>query len=406
MRRVLPRDFDRALMVALLGLLAIGLLMVYSAGQTSEGAMPRLYMKQLAWTLIGLAGLAAALALPYKLFDALAYPVYGLGLLLLGFVLAAHGTPFVRERWIELGPLQFQPSEVAKFGVIFVLARYLSGLKTNRITPARLAAPLLLAGVPLVLILKEPDLGTSLTLIGVLFPVLYWSGVPVRILFFLVSPLFAVIASLHLVVFVLYLLLLFAYLAWGRERNLIVLIAVLVMNLGAGIARPILWGQLKPYQKGRILSFVNPDDRLGSAYQIIQSKVAIGSGGLLGKGYLEGTQKKLSFLPEQHTDFIYSVVGEELGLIGCIAVLALFALLIVRAIDIAAHTRNRFGSLLVLGIASLIAFQVVVNIGMTLGMLPVTGIPLPLISYGGTSLATTLFGIGIILNIGMHRRDY
>lgn len=151
---------------------------------------------------------------------------------------------------------------------------------------------------------------------------------------------------------------------------------------------------------------MNPHDTLGSAYQIIQSKVAIGSGGVGGKGFLQGTQKGLSFLPEQHTDFIYSVVGEELGLVGCATILVLFGVMISRAIGIAAHTKNRFGSILVLGITALIAFQVVVNVGMTLGMLPVTGIPLPLISYGGTSLATTLFGIGLILNVGMHRRDY
>ncbi|MFN0150683.1 MAG: rod shape-determining protein RodA [bacterium] len=405
-RGIFPRDFDRVLFFSLLGLLAIGIVMVYSAGQTSAGAMPRLHLKQISWAIIGLGGLAAALAIPYKSFDALAYPAYVLGILLLLFVLAAQGTPLVRERWILLGPLQFQPSEVAKFSVIFVLARYFSGVKTRRSSFITLAIPTVLTFVPLILILKEPDLGTSLTLAGVLLPVLYWSGVPVLTLFFMVSPLFAVLASLHLLPFVLYLIALTALLVYGRERNLTVLAIVLIINLGAGIARPILWNQLKPYQKGRILSFVNPHDTLGSAYQIIQSKVAIGSGGVAGKGFMEGTQKGLSFLPEQHTDFIYSVVGEELGLLGCATILVLFGVLISRAVGIAAHTKNRFGSILVLGITALIAFQVVVNIGMTLGMLPVTGIPLPLISYGGTSLATTLFGIGLILNVGMHRRDY
>ena len=405
-RGIFPRDFDRVLFFSLVALLLIGLLMVFSAGRTSEGPMPKLHLKQILWAVIGLGGLAAAIAIPYKSFDALAIPLYVLGVCLLLVILAAQGTALVRDRWIQAGPIQFQPSEVAKFGLIFVLARHLSGLKSNRVTFARVAAPILLTMLPLILILKEPDLGTSLTLAGVLFPVLYWSGVPMVTLFFLVSPLFAVLTSLHLIAFVLYLAGLFALLAYGRERNLFVLLTVLVINLGAGIARPILWNHLKPYQQGRIISFINPNDTLGSAYQIIQSKVAIGSGGFMGKGYLEGTQKGLSFLPEQHTDFIYSVVGEELGLIGCCLILLLFGVVIVRAIGIAAHTKNRFGSLLVLGIASLIAFQVVVNIGMTLGMLPVTGIPLPLVSYGGTSLATTLFGIGLVLNVGMHRRDY
>lgn len=405
-RGIFPRDFDRVLFFSLLGLLVIGILMVYSAGQTSEGPMPRLHLKQISWAVIGLAGLAMAMAIPYKSFDALAYPAYILGILLLLFVLAAQGTSLVRERWIVIGSLQFQPSEVAKFSVIFVLARYFSGVKTRRFSALSLAAPIVLTFVPLILILKEPDLGTSLTLAGVLLPVLYWSGVPVLTIFFLLSPLFALVASLHLLAFVLYLIGLTALLVYGRERNLTVLAIVLMINLGAGIARPILWNQLKPYQKGRILSFVNPHDTLGSAYQIIQSKVAIGSGGVSGKGFLQGTQKGLSFLPEQHTDFIYSVVGEELGLVGCALILVLFGVVISRALGIAAHTKNRFGSVLVLGITALVAFQVVVNIGMTLGMLPVTGIPLPLISYGGTSLATTLFGFGLILNVGVHRRDY
>jgi rod shape determining protein RodA len=258
--------------------------MVFSAGRTSEGPMPKLHLKQILWAVVGLGGLAAAIAIPYKTFDALAIPLYVLGVFLLLVVLAAQGTALVRDRWILIGPIQFQPSEVAKFGLIFVLARHLSGLKTNRATFARIVAPILLTILPLILILKEPDLGTSLTLAGVLFPVLYWSGVPLMTLFFLVSPLFAVLASLHLITFVLYLAVLFALLAYGRERNLFVLLTVLIVNLGAGIARPILWNHLKPYQQGRIISFINPNDTLGSAYQIIQSKVAIGSGGLLGKG--------------------------------------------------------------------------------------------------------------------------
>jgi rod shape determining protein RodA len=400
------RDFDRGILIATIALVAISILMTYSAGRTSADAMPRIHLKQLVWCAIGFTGLLAAAAIPYRSFDALAYPTYGLGVLLTLLVLLLHGTPFVRERWLLIGPLTFQPSEVAKYGVILVLARYLSGVKSGRFRLAQLVVPIALTLVPLVLILKEPDLGTALVLLGILLPVLYWGGIPTRVLFFLVSPVLAVLASLNLVVFIVYLIALGAFLAFGRERNLVVLCVVVAANLATGIARPILWNQLKPYQKARIVSFMNPEDTLGSAYQIIQSIVAIGSGGLFGKGYLQGTQKGLSFLPEQHTDFIFSVIGEEFGFLGCSLVLLLFGVLLVRSIMIASHVRNRFGGLLAIGVVSLIAFQVVVNVGMTLGMLPVTGIPLPLVSYGGTSLTTTLFGIGLILNVGLHRRDY
>jgi len=403
---VAHRDFDRGLFLAVVALVLVSLLMTYSAGRTSADAMPRLHLKQLAWCVIGFAGLFAAMAIPYRSFDALAYPIYFVGLLLCLAILLLHGTPLVRERWLVLGPVNFQPSEVAKYGVILVLARYLSGIKGGRFRISKLAIPIALTLIPFGLILKEPDLGSALVLIGVLLPVLYWGGLPLRVIFFLISPLIAVLASLSLGFFVLYLAALVAILAFGRERNLVVLAVVVAVNLATGIARPVLWNQLKPYQRARILSFVNPEDTLGSAYQIIQSKVAIGSGGLWGKGYLEGTQKGLSFLPEQHTDFIFSVVGEEFGFLGCFLVLLLFGVVLVRATMIAAHARNRFGSLLVVGVVSLIAFQVVVNVGMTLGMLPVTGIPLPLVSYGGTSLTTTLFGIGLVLNVGIHRRDY
>ncbi len=404
--RVFTRDFDKAVFVSAIALVAIGVLMTYSSGRTSEGAMPQLHVKQLVWCVVGLIGLFAAVAIPYRSFDALAYPIYVAGVLLLVLVLALQGTPFVRERWLLLGPVNFQPSEVAKFGVILVLARHLSGLKGERFRATKLVAPTLITLLPLVLILKEPDLGTALVLVGILAPLLYWSGVPLRVIVFLGSPLLAVVTSLHIALFVAYIAALGLFLRFGRERNLVVVVVVLALNLGAGIARPILWNQLKPYQRARIASFANPDDRLGAAYQVIQSKVAIGSGGLTGKGFLNGTQKGLSFLPEQHTDFIYSVIGEEFGFVGCGLILVLFAVLLLRAIDIAATARNRFGSLLVIGVVSLLAFQVVVNIGMTLGMLPVTGIPLPLISYGGTSLSTTLFGIGLVLNVGLHRRDY
>ena len=287
--------------------------------------------------------------------------------------------------------------------MILVLARFLSGVKEGRFRIAKVAIPIILTLLPLGLILKEPDLGSALVLVGVLFPVLYWSGLPLRVILFLVSPLIAVLASLSVPIFVLYLAVLVGYLAFGRERNLVVLVVVVALNLMTGIARPVLWSQLKSYQRARILSFANPQDTLGSAYQIIQSKVAIGSGGFMGKGYLNGSQKGLSYLPEQHTDFIFSVVGEEFGFLGCCFVLLLFGVLLVRAIAIASHARNRFGSLLAIGVVSLIAFQVIVNVGMTLGFLPVIGVPLPMMSAGLSAVLATFIGIGFVISVKMRR---
>ena len=188
------------------------------------------------------------------------------------------------------------------------------------------------------------------------------------------------------------------------RRNVITL--VLGVNMIVGTATPFLWNSLKPYQQQRVLTFLNPErDQAGAGYQVIQSKIAIGSGGLTGRGYLDGTQKGLAFLPQQHTDFVFSVLGEEFGFIGCLIVLFLFALLIQRGLKLAVRARSRFASILVVGICSVVAFHVIVNISMTLGLVPVTGLPLPFLSYGGTFLLVSMAQMGFLLNISLRRNE-
>jgi rod shape determining protein RodA len=310
------------------------------------------------------------------------------------------------RRWLALGGLSVQPSELAKVAYVFALARFLSA-RRNRSALWLVLGAVLLTVPPVVLVAREPDLGTSLVFVALSVPMLFFAGVPARLLFALASP-----AISALVMFtsqelmnatwpwVLYVIGLLGVLYVSR---LYILQSLVLMgsNVIVGLAVPLVWERLKPYQQERILSFFNPSDadRLNSGYQTFQSKVAIGSGGFLGKGYLEGSQKGLAFLPERHTDFIFSVIGEEFGLIGVWIVLGLFLILIYRGLRAAGVARRDFGAMLAVGVASYFCFQVLVNIAITVGLLPVTGLPLPLLSKGGSSMLVSCMMVGLMLNV-------
>jgi rod shape determining protein RodA len=235
-------------------------------------------------------------------------------------------------------------------------------------------------------------------------PILYWSGVSIPYLMLAASPVLSVICAVSLPSWIAFtvLLLLLAYFVRAVVLEKIVYVTLAVVT---GIVTPILWGSLEPYQQQRIVAFLDPARySSGAGYQLIQSKVAIGSGGLNGVGFLEGTQKGLAFLPARHTDFIFSVIGEEFGFLGTITVVALFTILLVRGYRIAAGARDPFAGLAVIGILSMLAFQIFLNLGVTVGLVPVTGLPLPIYSYGGTSLLATLASLGIVVGVGLHRR--
>ncbi|MFH1681126.1 MAG: rod shape-determining protein RodA [Candidatus Eisenbacteria bacterium] len=404
-RRLAIRSFDWTLLGSTLLLVAFGILVLYSASRTSAGEASY-HVRQLAWAAIGIGFLALGVFLAQRwldVLDFLAIPAYALSLVLLAVLLLRPSTGV--ERWLAVGPFRFQPSEIAKISLVIVMARVLSNRPPEKVGLRHFLVPALVAGVPFLLVLRQPDLGTALVFGAILIPMLFWAGLPERVLLLVLSPAVGLIASSHLPAWIVFLFLLLLVLL-VTHSSLPFSAVTLGVNMLVGIAGPILWNQLKDYQKTRIVTFLDPGhDPLGAGYQIIQSEVAIGSGGLAGKGFLqEGTQKWLSFLPEQHTDFVFSVVGEEFGFIGCVLLLVVYAVLLGRVLLVASRARDRFASLLVVGFFGYLSFQVVVNVGMTLGLVPVTGLPLPFLSYGGSSLTTTLVAIGIVLGVGLRRR--
>ena len=394
-------DLPLLLSVVLATLLGIGA--IYSATYNWEqGAAGGVYEKQIVWSVLAIGALLLTLFVPPKYFYAFAYILYGVSILLLVLVLLIG-----ERRWFDLGPFHMQPSELAKIATVLALARYLAVRNLDLDRPRSLITAFLLVLLPAVLVFKQPDLGTALVFGSVLLPMFYWAGMRPIVLFFLISPILSLICAFHYLALVILILTIAGVVFLVRPGRLMTT-AIVVVNLAVAVGAPYLWeNKLHDYQRRRILTFLNPDmDRLGAGYQVMQSKVAIGSGGLNGKGFLQGTQTKLSFLPEQHTDFVFSVIGEEFGFAGAILVLAMFFLIIWRAIRIASLVKSRFSSLVAIGLAAMLIFHVFVNIGMTVGLVPVTGLPLPYISYGGSQLVVSLVLAGLLLNIYACRHEY
>jgi len=363
--RRLIQCFDWGLLLLTLLLLGIGLIAlcsaVFSAKIDMGAANTSLIMKQLIAIGIGMGLMIILLFVDYRQLDRWSYVIYFFTLLLLIFVLYHGRVVAGSRRWIVLGMLRFQPSEIAKLSVIIVLGHYYARVITDQgLSFKDLIIPLILTGLPCLFILKQPDLGTS-ALIFLNASAMTWF---VKV----------------------------------KKRTLFVIIAILLICL------PMGWFSLKDYQKDRIQSFLNPSrDPLGSGYHVIQSKIAIGSGKIFGKGFLKGTQNDLAFLPEQHTDFIFSVLAEEWGFVGSITVIVTYLMLILWILYVANSSKDVFSKIVSVGICAMIFWQVVINIGMVMGLMPVVGVTLPLISYGGSSIVTSLIGIGIVLNISMRR---
>ena len=412
----LVRDIDYLLLGTALVTILTGVVMIYSATLHSE-TFGAVWQKQLSYAL--LSGLAVILivCLPNKLLYGLAYPVYTVSLLSLVAVLL-WGTGDDAARWLRLGPGNFfslQPSEFAKISTVIALARYLSDSAVSAINGLRgFLVPLFITLVPMLLVVYQPDLGTAVFFAVILLPMLYWAGMRRLFLFLMVSPLLSVAFSFEPLwqsaspfLFAAFIIIssiavhLIAVKLWLTTT-------VVVINLAAGLITVYLWTSfLHEYQKARILTFLDPEnDRLGTGWNIIQSKIAIGSGGATGKGFLQGTQTKYEFLPAAHTDFIFAAIGEEFGFLGALVVLALFFVLISRGLYIGYIAKNRFHSLMAVGLAFLFAFHVFVNIGMTVGVMPVTGLPLPFLSYGGSALMSNSIAVGLLLHIYANRHEY
>ena len=402
----LIRDIDYLLLAATVATVLLGVTMIYSAAYYSDSLIVQTaWSKQARYALVAIVLTLAVVYIPNKVIYGLAYPLYALGLLSLLAVLA-WGTGGDAARWLSIGPLRTQPSEFAKLTTIIALARYLSDCSNEQINHARgFLGTLLIALVPMAFIVRQPDLGTAISFGAPLFPMLYWAGMRRLFIFVILSPLLSVAFSFEplwqgAAPY------LFAAFITGSSAAIHLLMRRLWFTLTM-ISVNLSDHFLRQYQKDRIMTFLDPEsDRLGAGWNIIQSKIAIGSGGLTGKGFLQGTQTKYEFLPAAHTDFIFSVAGEELGFIGALAVLALFFFLIARALHIGAIAKNRFYSLVAIGIASMLTFHVFVNVGMTIGVMPVTGLPLPFISSGGSSLMANLLAIGLLLHIYAYRHEY
>ncbi|HEX7079180.1 MAG TPA: rod shape-determining protein RodA [Candidatus Eisenbacteria bacterium] len=404
----LSEDIDRPLLWATVLLALIGIAFVYSATSMPSAATEHgLYLKQFLWLAIALLGGALAAAVPYRVYSGrTAWLLYFVGLALLVLTLFIGHVGLGAQRWLGWGPLKFQPSELAKIATVILLANFLSERRLDLTQIRSLVRPCLFVFVPFLLVLKQPDLGTSVTFLTILITMLYWAGLPMLYLFLLVTPVINVAASFFLPAWIVFAAVLAVVLYRSRLR-LVPILVVVSVNLAVGIVTPQVWNHLQPYQRQRIATFLDPAaDSYGAGYQIIQSKIAIGSGQVLGKGFLHGTQKGLEFLPEQHTDFIFSVVGEETGFFGSALVTILYLVLIVRGIQVAHRARNRFAGLLAIGLTSIFLYHVLVNVCMTVGLAPVTGLPLPLLSYGGTSLLTSFLQVGLIQNVAMRWREY
>ncbi|MBI1823923.1 MAG: rod shape-determining protein RodA [Nitrospirae bacterium] len=363
-RRLITK-FDWKFLLIVFGILFLSVLSLYSVSLHKEQVKSALYLKQIYWIIIAFGAFFIAMVIDYHTISRFAYLIYGVMVLLLLLVMLFGRVGLGAQRWLSLGPFSFQPSEFAKLGILLVLAKYFSeNAQGSGFRMSQLAFPLVLLGIPFMLVLKQPDLGTGLSLS------------------------FIFISMLFLVGF--------------RSKSLIFVGLIFLMFL------PFLWNffwhHLKSYQKERLLTFLNPtNDPSGTGYHIIQSKIAIGSGGLFGKGLLGGTQSQLKFLPEGHTDFIFAVFAEEWGFIGILILLVLFGLLLLWGVDVAFKAKDALGTFLAVGVIGMIGFNVMINISMTLGMMPVVGVPLPLMSYGGTAMVTTMAALGILMNVKIRR---
>jgi len=348
----------------------IGLSAVYSTTYTLKGPSP-LYYKQLLWVSIGVIIMFLALIPDYHTVGRYAYLLYAASLFLLLLVMVIGRTGVGAQRWLAIGPFAFQPSELAKLSLTLAPARYFAeDPKRGGYCLRDLAIPGVMVLIPLVFVLKQPDLGTALILT-------------------LTSALIVMIAGLRM-----------------RSAFIMILIGAIIVS-AVFLVSPVrnkIWGSLKPYQQNRIRAFIDPgSDPLGSGYHANQSKIAVGSGQITGRGFRKGTQSQMAFLPERHTDFIFAVIAEERGFIGTGLMILLYLVLLLIGVDAAKNAKDRLGVLMASGIVSMISLYVFINVGMAVGIVPVVGVPLPLVSYGGTSIITTFISLGLLLNIQTRR---
>lgn len=405
MENWLKEKIDFTTLGLTLVLVVVSLFSMYSA--TYDAGASMYFQRHALWVVIGLLLMISVALVPFRTLQLFSYPLYGLSVAFLVGVLVLGKTVAGSKSWFGVGTLGLQPAEFAKAATILALAAYLSQRHVNlqRFKDTTKALAFIL--VPTVLILAQPDVGTAIIFIGMIVPILYWAGASTFFLLALITPGIAAIAALFgTTAFVLVLAGTFIVLFLLCENRFV---SAIVFSLTAlvGVSVQFMYGKLQPYQQKRIDTFLNPEsDPLGAGYNVIQSKIAIGSGGMFGKGFLHGTQTQLNFIPAQWTDFIYCVPGEEFGFFGAFIILLLLVWLLIRGVQIASMAKNTYASFVAIGVVSVFAVHIIINIGMAMGMLPVIGIPLPLLSYGGSNLITNLVMVGLLLNMHLNRKEY
>jgi rod shape determining protein RodA len=382
-RRLLTR-LDGTLLLAVLALCALGLTMVWSATRAVESASAMapspLALKQALSMLIGLVAFALTIRFDYEKIARWHMPIYAAALVLLVAVLVVGRAPTGAVSWIAIGGFRLQPSEFAKIAVMLSLSVFLSRRIDAVGQPRVVLLSLLIPAVPVGLVLIQPDLGTALVMIAIWFSALYLAGAK--------APHLGAVLAAGLVLFVL---------MWNLDR-------LPLERVPRPLAKIVAKAALKDYQKRRLTIFLNPQaDPLGAGYHIIQSRVAVGSGEVVGRGLFHGTQSRLRFIPERHTDFIFSVLGEELGFVGSVAMVALFLLIFWRGLRIAMRARDCLGTLIAAGAISMLVFHMAVNTGMSVNIMPITGLPLPFVSYGGSNLLASFIAFGLLQNVHMRR---
>lgn len=396
------RDFDWSSLALVILLTSSGLLAIYSIEVQQESSSDY-FLRQSVWSVLGLLLFFVAYFIPRKAIHNLAYYAYGFGIVLLLIPIALKGGGSV-SRWFSIGTFGGQPSEFMKIFLIVGLAKYFADHKRRLSTVKELMAPFAMTIGPTILVLIQPDLGTALVYLGIFVVVIFWAGIRPLYFFLLLTPIVSMVAAFQTVSFFVWMVIIIVILYFG---NLPFWTKVFnfSINVALGGITNILWALLKPYQQQRILSLINSDsDPLGAGYQVSQSLTAFGSGGPFGRGLGEGTQTHLKFLPEQHTDFIMTVIGEEFGFVGVMIVLTLFYMLIARLINQSYVSKFRFDGVIIIGIAAVMIFHVFVNLAMIVGIMPVTGIPLPFISYGGSFMVTAMMLMGLSANMASARR--
>lgn len=405
MKQWVLEHIDLSVLFAVLMLVAIGIASIYSA--TSDTGSMAFFYRQLVFAGIGLLLMISISLMPFRTLHLMSYPLYALSIVVLMLILFIGKVVAGSKSWFGIGGFGIQPSEIVKVTTILAFAAYLSERHVNlrRMKHVLIAFGIVL--LPVALIYLQRDMGTAIIYLGMLLLVLYWAGASTFLILSLVIPGIAAIASLFgTAAFVIVIAATMLILLLLRENRLMsAIIFSLTVLVGASVQ--FIFGNLAPHQQNRIHTFLNPDaDPLGAGYNVIQSKIAIGSGGLLGKGFLQGTQTQLNFLPAQWTDFIYCVPGEEFGFLGAVVILLLLTTLLYRGVQIASTVKSRFASILAIGIVSTLAIHTIINIGMSMGMMPVIGVPLPFLSYGGSNLVTNMIMAGLLLHLYANRKEY